>query len=411
MKSPAFVQKMFREYYSRDLSLEKYLRMMEKREFGFASFEARMLRHKSFKNEGELRFFLRDLVPKDAYFSCAYYEEPENEMERKGWLGADLVFDIDSDHIPTSCDRVHDEWVCNVCNFTGKGIEPEQCPACGSEKFHVDTWPCEECLDSAKRETSKLLNMLVLDFGFSEKEISLFFSGHRGYHIHVESDTVSGLDTVARKEIVDYVSASGISLAFHGFGEEDLKNAVASGKLNISSSGWNMRIAEGIQDFLNNARKDYYSQITQGKKAIDAIMVAREKILKTSKNKGSPFVHTRGVGLQTWMKIAEFSSKLKSVNLDTVVTTDIHRLIRMPKTLHGKTAMMKVEFPLSHLEEFDPFRSAIAFKKGTVSVRVSSSPQLKIGEETFGPFKNEKIELPIGVALFLICRDRAEVVQ
>ena len=77
--------------------------MIDKREFGFALFEGWMLRHKQFANQEELTSFLQNSTPKDAYFSCAYYENPEAEMDKKNWLGADLIFDIDADHIPTTC--------------------------------------------------------------------------------------------------------------------------------------------------------------------------------------------------------------------------------------------------------------------------------------------------------------------
>ena len=53
---------------------------IDKREFGFILFKKGMLRHKGFKNEDELEAFLKELAPSDAYYSCAYYEEPEAEI-------------------------------------------------------------------------------------------------------------------------------------------------------------------------------------------------------------------------------------------------------------------------------------------------------------------------------------------
>jgi DNA primase small subunit len=96
--------------------------------------------------------------------------------------------------------------------------------------------------------------------------------------------------------------------------------------------------------------------------------------------------------------------------VDTVVTTDIHRLIRLPGTLHGKTGFKKVEFPIQSLEEFDPFKSAIAFKEGAVSVLVSDAPEFRVGNQEFGPFRDENVELPIAAALLLVCKKRAEVI-
>ncbi|MEM3715234.1 MAG: DNA primase small subunit PriS [Nitrososphaeria archaeon] len=404
--SLAFVQKIFREYYTKDFRFNENLQMIRNREFGFISFEGLMLRHESFKNAEELENFLRTFVPRDSYFSCAYYEDPKAEMEKKGWLGADLVFDIDADHITTSCNKVHDEWVCGNCKFAGKGIEPEKCPVCGGEKFEVYTWPCENCLASAKAETLKLLDMLMQDFGFSEKELHVFFSGHRGYHVHVESEAVKSLDAISRKEIVDYVCGLGFDAKFQGLRGEGVHIFES---LNLSSSGWCGRVARGIYDFILTANPEDYKSLGVKGNVAKAIIKNKDNILKKLSAPAYPSA-IKGVGLETLKKIAEFCAKSKAAQVDTVVTTDIHRLIRMPNTLHGKTGLKKVEFPISKIEDFDPFDSAVAFKKGTTTVLVSDSPKFKLGGEFFGPYKNQKVELPMAAAVLLVCKGRAEVV-
>ena len=118
----------------------------------------------------------------------------------------------------------------------------------------------------------------------------------------------------------------------------------------------------------------------------------------------------RGVSVETWKKIAEHVKNLESAKIDTVVTTDIHRLIRMNGTLHGKTGLKKVEFPAKDLEDFDPFKEAVAFKEGTVKVFVSGAPEFRLGGNAFGPYKDKTVELPTAAAILLICKGRAEVV-
>ena len=100
----------------------------------------------------------------------------------------------------------------------------------------------------------------------------------------------------------------------------------------------------------------------------------------------------------------------QSVKIDTVVTTDIHRLIRMGDTLHGKTGLKKVEVPVAGIESFDPLKGAIAFKEGTVAVYVIEAPQFRLGEETYGPYKGEKVELPTAAAMLLLCKGTAQVI-
>ncbi|MEM2105708.1 MAG: DNA primase small subunit PriS [Candidatus Bathyarchaeia archaeon] len=402
MKSINFVQRRFQEYYNKNVFLNCSVSKVEQREFGFLSFEGQMLRHKSFQSAEELTRFLRDFAPKDAYFSCAYYENPEADMEMKGWLGADLIFDIDADHIPTPCDKIHDEWKCGNCNFTGKGFTPEKCPICGSEKFDVNTWPCEECLNSAKTETIKLLEMLEQDFGFSEGEIHTFFSGHRGYHVHVESDAVRTLDAMERKEIVDYVCALGLNV-------EGIIPAEVFSRKFMHNFGWPKRLAMGIEDFIANAKEKNFLDIGLEKRFISAIMRNRDLILKNLRMKWT-LGHVKGIGPQTWAKVIGHVVKLKSASVDTVVTTDTHRLIRLADTLNGKTGFKKVKFPVSSIDNFDPFKTAVAFKGGSVEVMVYDAPKFRIGEETFGPYKNQKVELPTAAAILLICKNRAEVV-
>ena len=58
--------------------------------------------------------------------------------------------------------------------------------------------------------------MLENDFGFSADELHVFFSGHRGYHVHVEDEAVRSLDAMARKEIVDYVTGLGLAVLDKG---------------------------------------------------------------------------------------------------------------------------------------------------------------------------------------------------
>lgn len=407
--SQAFIAKAFSEYYHQ--SQVQTPSSMEKREFAFLTLgDKMMLRHKHFAATEFFQKFLASLVPSDVYCSCAYYDDPEAEMDKKGWEGADLVFDIDADHIPTTCGKVHDEWTCGGCGFAGKGLTPGKCPVCGGEKFDVKTWPCNECLRSAKDETIKLLDMLLNDFGFSESETHVFFSGHRGYHVHVESEIVKTIDSNARKEIADYACGLGLDSGFLGFDEKRIRGTHVPKRLKLGESGWRGRISKNMYDFIRNAKREDYRSLGLNRGVIETIVGNRDVILKSWDDKG-PYRAAKGIGLETWRRIFGHSMFSASAKIDTVVTTDTHRLIRLAGTLHGKTGLKKIEFPLSKIEEFDPFKSAVVFKKGTATVLVSDAPEFKLGEETFGPYKKQRVKLPTAAAVLLVCRDRAEVVE
>jgi len=109
-------------------------------------------------------------------------------------------------------------------------------------------------LEAAKRETMKLIDILTEDFGFSTDELKIRFSGQRGYHLHVESDVIRSLDSMARKEIVDYLVGIGLDPELHGLYEQKGDHRVVGPDL--GDAGWRGRIARGIYDLLLNADKE-----------------------------------------------------------------------------------------------------------------------------------------------------------
>jgi DNA primase small subunit len=407
MSSREFVYGKFSDFYKSPSTVIPTPTLLDQRELGFLLFKERiMLRHKSFTDISDLKLFLGDTVPSDVYHSCAYYENPMADMDKKGWLGADLVFDIDADHIPTSCDKLHDEWTCSKCGFSGKGVTPEACPMCESQKFNTKTWPCEVCLDSAKTETAKLIDMLGKDFGFSDKEVHVFFSGHRGYHVHVENETVKTLDAMARKEIVDYVTGLGLSLSGDEARGRSTRRRGRSRGFSLHDFGWNRRLKLGMHDFILSATKEDLKNAGIGNYA--TVLRSKDLLVKRGIEEGK-WSSVKGVSGKTWRKLAEYVKDLESAKIDTVVTTDTHRLIRMDGTLHGKTGLKKVEFPANRLADFDPFNEAVAFKEGAVKVFVSDVPEFRLGGSVLGPYRRQTVEVPTAAAVLLICKGRAEV--
>ncbi len=170
--SREFVYQKFAEYYKDPSTLVPAVSIPEQREFGYLMFKERfMVRHRRFNSMTNLRATLAETVPSDVYHSCAYYENPDFDMDKKGWIGSDLVFDIDADHIPTTCNKIHDEFRCVKCGFEGRGITPEECPCCEATKFETKIWACDLCIQSAREEVAKLLDLLENDFGFSQNEL------------------------------------------------------------------------------------------------------------------------------------------------------------------------------------------------------------------------------------------------
>jgi predicted DNA primase small subunit len=174
-----FLRKSFSDYYARaKLQLPD---RFGRREWGFMFFgRDMMLRHMALRSSEEMRSFLRREAPAHSYHSTAYYEKPDAQtMKDKKWLGADLIFDLDADHIEGSAAMSY-----------------------------------EEMLRVVKREIIRLAEEFILgDLGFDAGQVHLVFSGGRGYHIHVTDPSVLELDSRERREIVDYITGVGLDLS------------------------------------------------------------------------------------------------------------------------------------------------------------------------------------------------------
>jgi DNA primase small subunit len=201
----------------------------------------------------------------------------------------------------------------------------------------------------------------------------------------------------------------GLEAEFHGLGKSATPDRRVSGP-DLNDRGWRGRVAKGTYDFLLTASKEELTKIGLKTQQINPLIKHREVLLKSWKQKG-PWGVVKGISPETWKKIAQYGLEKQSVKIDSVVTPDINRLIRLPNSLHGKTGLKKVEFPITGIEDFDPLKSAVAFKEGEVTVLVSEAPQFRVEDEIYGPFERQKVELPTAAALMLLCKGVAKVVQ
>jgi len=210
---------------------------------------------------------------------------------------------------------------------------------------------------------------------------------------------------LARKEIVDYVTGLGLGIFEEDKWEEKSKRKRGGNKFNLHNFGWNRRLKLGMETFMLTATLDDLKEVGIKSKAL---LESRDTVIKRAIQEGR-WGSIKGVSEATWLRLAEHIKEAQAAKIDTVVTTDIHRLIRMNGSLHGKTGLKKLEFEPRELQDFDPFSEAVAFKKGKVRVLVFDAPEFRMSGETLGPYKNQTLELPVAAAVLLICKRRAEV--
>ena len=398
-----FIKQAFLRYYSNHRDRIALPPDFQSREFAFLAFgEKFMTRHRAIGSPEELVSTIRMLAPSDVYYSTAYYAKPAEEMERKGWLGSDLVFDVDADHIDTPCKANHDVWCCSSCGLSKQGKPPTQCPDCGKTKFEERTWLCDECLRAAKNEVLKLIDFLGRDFGILEQDMHAFFSGHRGYHLHVRTEEVRKLDESQRKEIVDYVLGLGLDVFFQGLYKKP-KDIIVGPQRN--DPGWRGRFAREIYRLIMQATEEELVELGFSSRRARLIIQERPEREERWRNGilWSEFEDRFHVKDTTWRAIFEraISKGALPAEIDTVVTTDIHRLIRLPETLNGKTGLRAMA--VSSLDTFDPFLDPIAFE-GEEAVRVTEAPAFRMGNATYGPYIKQDVKLPAAAAMLLICK-------
>jgi len=404
--SEQYVSEQFQRYYASNARRIEAPPAIEQREFGFLSFMGKtMFRHMGFQEPRQLRDYLMRYAPAHTYFSAAYYEYPAASMAEKGWLGADLVFDIDADHFDLPCQKTHDRWTCATCGNQGTGHSPVICTRCGKATFIEENWLCNNCLDAAKNEARKLLDILVQDFGFiPSEEVSVNFSGNRGYHVHVRSSTIKEIDQPARREIVDYILGIGIETEYQGL------KLGAAGESILSQGGWRNRTVRALYDFIANATHEQMQELKLSRKSVKNILETRVEILDTLIDR-SPREIFKHISTKSLEKIMSVAIDEQASAIDTVVTTDLRRLIRLPNTLHGKSGWLTQKVPFDDLIDYDPLSEAIAFTEGTETVYVKRAPEIRIGDETYGPYEDQRVELPLAVVMFLLGRKVARLDQ
>lgn len=402
--SVRFVTTMFSKHY-REASLYMPDRFA-RREFGFMFFDRTfVMRHLSFPKRAALKNYLVEQAPAHAYYSCAYYEKPDAPtMAEKGWLGADLIFDLDADHVDGT-----------------KGLS------------------YEKMLERVKEEVVRLIDGFLLgDLGFDGDNLKVSFSGGRGYHVHINDPRVMRLSSHERREIVDYVTGTDLdidwvfpSTAFEARKYRDRVGMEYRRTMpRLEEGGWRRRMRRGIDDLL--AELESLDQEEAVKRIAESLSAAEKETgektvagLYSDLFKGP--AGKRGVDrMRSDDTFEVFSQKrygdafLRLVEMrvkgrmkgetDEPVTSDIKRLIRLPSSLHGKTGFEVVPMKRDDLDGFDPFVSAVprAFGSREVDVDCGKAVDVRLKDGTYS-LDQGRNAVPEFVAVHLVCRKLAVI--
>ncbi|HJJ32368.1 MAG TPA: DNA primase catalytic subunit PriS [Methanocorpusculum sp.] len=369
-----FVRKRFAAYYNGEIKGAGALfapSSMTQREWGFLFFstdaKVGMRRHLDFRDLDSLKSYLKTMTPAHVYYSTAYYRNPSaGTMAEKTWQGADLIFDLDADHI-----------------------------------LHASY---EVMLSRVKEELFKLIDMLTGELGFDKKDLHINFSGGRGYHIHLPLLTVRSMDTAARRQLADYVSGVGLTA----------ESMLASPQ----KTGWPVRWRSAL-----SAELERISGLTQpetraylcgfqgvSERQADLFYKGINDVRRKLNETPSLLKENKIIAAMTTHENPVFQEKIQAqaALVDEPVTADVKRLIRYPGSLHGGSGMQAVSVDVSDLDTFDPLVDPVVFGEDLVTVTCQFPVKMPMLGNTYNLVKGTN-KVPEALAIFLCCRGIAEL--
>ncbi|RQD80231.1 MAG: DNA primase catalytic subunit PriS [Methanocalculus sp. MSAO_Arc2] len=368
-----FLKNRFSDYYSGRIQMTAPLRVpeaLDSREWGFMFFGTRstpgMRRHLSFTAQDELFSYLQSMTPAHVFYSTAYYEHPAAPtMDEKKWCGADVIFDLDADHIMRG--------------------------------------PYDQMLARVKEELLKLIAILSNECGIDPKrELKIVFSGGRGYHIHLTSPAMRTWKSNERRELVDYVCGTGLSIPHlltdtrrpdRGW-RLRLKQAVKATLIEISalSRDEQIMLLTTVQGVSKAGAEAFCKRLTHLIQSIESgeyrFCIQDKVIISMFADPGSPLS----------VQIRE-----RAALADEPVTTDIKRLIRHPSTLHGGSGLLVTPLHVREVHDFDPLVDAVVFSERSARIESSFETTMSILGNRYTIQKGINT-VPEALAVFLCAR-------
>jgi DNA primase small subunit len=304
-------------------------------------------------------------------------------MSEKNWRTSDLVFDLDADHLPAV--------------------------TLGEDSY-------AEMLAKCKDALLRLLDFLEDDFGF--EDLTVAFSGGRGYHVHVRDSGVQELESDARREIVDYVR--GIGMEFDAVTDEEAvggdvgRKSPAHNEYLPTDGGWGRRVHERLLAEFEEIRALDEDAAVERLQEYDGV---GEKKARAAWNIAqNRFVEIERGNLSAHPVVKNFAERIASTvvaedeaPIDEPVTTDTNRLIRLPGTLHGGSGLEVTRIDRDAVAEFDPLVDAVpeTFVGHEISVEVTDGGVVELLGDRFTLSEGEH-SVPEHVGVFLMARGRAE---
>ena len=390
-----FLYKVFKRYYRSNAAIlpDRFTR----REFGFMFFDKTYVqRHLSFRSPEEMSAFMSRQVPSHSYYSTSYYRKPDAPtMEEKSWMGAELIFDLDADHLEGAANMTYSEMMTQI-----------------------------------RSEMIGLVDSFLLgDLGFSEDQVHITFSGGRGYHAHVRAPDIMGLGTNERREIVDYITCSGLNIdwvfPYHSVATSSMSTSSGT-YVNVAKDrllppkecgGWRRKMRKALEkvvdDFLTMEPKDIKKSYPSIKgSGTQTIQKTKDELAKSAKimfEKDSMAFLSKPAQDILIKIMKEDVAHTLSGEVDEPVTADIKRLIRLPGSIHGKSGLRVTPLSRDELTDFDPLQSAVPADYTDDPVKVTMRKNVSMNMKGQNFTLEGETEVPEFLAVFLVGRKMADI--
>jgi DNA primase small subunit len=386
IKTKDYLKDKFQKYYQNaEITLPP---RFTSREWGFLSWKGGIMnRHVNFRTVKEVKAYLARIAPAHCYHSVAYYKDPSKKtMIDKEWQGADLIFDLDADHLPEMEDVKK-----------------------GKIAF-------SRLMEYIREQTYRLVvDVLLGDFGLSEEDLLITFSGGRGYHVHVRTPELLTLPSGARREIADYLTGKGLDLnkilINAGYTKEYPIRGKGIERKNLGIEKLPKKDAKGWQGiitrYIHNTLDDLREKNDDEKKPIMKKLGVSKDMLDFKDSNDDMFNKLPKTPKKRLVKIA---LKETAIYPDEPVTGDIHRLIRLPGSLHGGSGLKVTTMDSKKLEKFDPMKEAIAFGDDLVKIRSIVSHPVTMGNGLATLKPESVVDLPEKAAIYFMARNWANLV-
>ena len=295
------------QFYMEELNIKeipKYItKNIHKREFAFDRIgKGPRDRYNHYKQLKYLEKTIKAKKPYAAYSSVALYDDP---TKRRGWEGAEMVFDVDAKDNPIR--------------------------TCQCKEGEI----CEKCLEQAK-EITLMISDNIKELGY--KDIHYVYSG-RGYHIRIQDSELLKLDSTQRTEIVNYCIGADMP---------QLDGGLQHFTIPFGYSKIYTKWFKYTTKHLEKTRR--YSGLNR---QLKNDIINRQELLNTGQ-----WGLVRGqIKPERYDKLMGMMAGINRLLCDTKVSVDIKGILSLPSTLNYKVSMKCIA--ISNFEKFNPFNKSV----------------------------------------------------